>query len=240
MASSLWKLESLTLQITPLEAERAQDWQNPKALGFLPELLSRMAQLKRLFLSDLMPEKDLLHTRYLQERETHDRAISRAYYRYDQIFKPDTQWQHLSMLQVKGIAITAVDLLFLVFNQAPHLKRLWLSQIDLLQGSWDGVMAAFKDLREWELLSFLGGLFRHQGGQWWPLGPPTWESEADEHVLLQKYADYVQFDDRHPSLPPEFPDSSAYFYLVDIWKQVKDPKYVKILRRRTRDWRWRA
>ncbi|KAI4162427.1 MAG: hypothetical protein LQ342_003993 [Letrouitia transgressa] len=77
MASSLWKLESLTLQITPLEAERAQDPQNPNALGFLPQLLTRMVRLKHLVLSNLMPEEDLPHIRHFQERET-NRAISKA------------------------------------------------------------------------------------------------------------------------------------------------------------------
>ncbi|KAL9033281.1 MAG: hypothetical protein Q9214_007589 [Letrouitia sp. 1 TL-2023] len=211
MASSLWKLESLTLEITPLEADRARDQQNSKALGFLPQLLSRMVRLNRLFLCNLMPEDDWFHFRDIQTQETNNRAISRAYYSYAQIFKPDAKWEHLSMLLIKGLAITAADLFFLISYQAPNLKRLWLSEIDLLQGSWDSVMVAFKGLREWDLFSFFGGLFRHQDGQWWPFGPPTWKNEADQHALLKKCAKYVESGRSHPSLPPEFPDDSAFY-----------------------------
>lgn len=83
----------------------------------------------------------------------------------------------------------------------------------------------------------LGGSVSAPRGQWWPLGPPTWESEGAEHVLLQEYADYVRFGGRHPSLPPELSDSSATFFQVDFCKRWNDPKQIKVKQRRTRDWR---
>lgn len=208
MTIALCQLESLKLQITPRRYDLV-DQENTKALGFLPQLLEQMTGLKRLDLVLITAE------RIRKERRLSLTPLGETCYTYSQVFPPLGKWQHLEHLYLNGLAIHGLDMYFLLFHQMPRLLRLWLNRIDLLEGSWDGVVEALR-LRgawfPWELLS-LQGLFRHEGGEWWPCTPDTQE----EYLALRPYSKYAEDGGHHPSLPADAEDLLSIKYFNEMF-----------------------
>lgn len=222
MAIALCKLESLNLQITPSRFDPV-DQENTKALGFLPQLLEQMTGLKKLHLVLLTAE------RIKKERRLSLTPLGETCYTYSQVFPPLGKWQHLEHLHLSGLALHGLDMYFLLFHQMPRLLRLWLNRIDLLEGSWDGVVEALR-LRgawfPWELLG-LQGSFRHEVGQWWPCTPDT----REEYLALRPYSTYAEDGGHHPSLPVDSEDLLSIKYLNDMFCAAA-PERVQALRLR--------
>ncbi|KAM0801047.1 hypothetical protein BDR22DRAFT_207880 [Usnea florida] len=65
-------------------------------------------------------------------------------YLYSQVFSYRGRWQRLEHLHLDGLAIDGMDIIFLLFNQMPGLKGLSLKRIDLLGGTWAGVVEALR------------------------------------------------------------------------------------------------
>ena len=205
MAIAFRQLQTLQLQITPRRND-AIDHGNLDALGFLPQLLEQLANLRYLKLVLTSSERI---TRYRLSILT---PLSDTCYSYSQVFPQHGKWEHLERLDLSGLAIDGLDLVFLLLHQMPQLKRLWLYRIDLLQGRWSGVIEALRFravLRPWELLSLQGSL-RHEGGVWWPCTP---DLEDKEYLILGEFTRYAKEGGRHPCLPPDVDDRlSVYFY----------------------------
>ena len=208
MANALWQLETLKLQITPRKNDIV-DHGNDKTLGYLPQLLERMLGLKRLHLILVSSER-----RFLERRTVLDDKC----YSYSQVFSYRGRWQRLEHLYLDGLAIDGMDIIFLLFNQMPGLKGLSLKRIDLLGGTWAGVVEALRihgAYVPWQHVT-LRGPFRDGHGQWWPCTPNK-EMEMEELAVLQDYMDYAEEGGRHPSLPATCDDSMSYSYYYDMY-----------------------
>ena len=211
MANTLWQLETLKLQITPRKDDDMNHG-NDKVLGYLPQLLEKMLGLKSLHLILVNSE------RRLQKLRT---VLDDNCYSYSQVFSDRGSWQRLEHLYLDGLAINAMDIIFLLFNQMPELKGLWLGRIDLLGGTWAGVVEALRIhglVVPWQYAT-LQGPFRDEHSQWWPCTPNK-EMESEENAILREYMDYAKEGGRHPSLPATYKDSMSYSYFHNIYLSV--------------------
>ena len=219
MAIALRQLQTLDLQITP-RRYTIIDHGNIDALGYLPQLLEQLVNLRYLKLILTSAERIKRVRRLIRT------PLSDTCYSYSQVFPQRCKWERMESLHVSGLAIDGLDMVFLLLHQMPHLKRLWLHRIDLLQGRWSGVVEALRFravLRPWELLSLQGSL-RHEGGMWWPCTPDLEEEEA---ILLGEHTGYAIEGGRHLCLPPDDDDrlSVCYFqelFLVAGLERVRD------------------
>ena len=234
-ANMLSRLRKLDLHITPSEINRAQDQPDLNAVAFLPQLLSRLDGLHHLVLK-LITVEDIRREdmRMRSDVSNPDRSQSRPYYTYKHIFPTDMRWRNLTTLDVGGLAIRGMDLSYLVFNQAPFLRRLWLKHIELLDVKWEGLVELFKCRRSWDQLGFQG-LFQHCSGKWWPFNLPTTDNDRAEWEFLSDISDYIKHGGRHPSLPDDSSDSESNSYLLEFYRSV-DYEQTKELRRRIQDW----
>ncbi|KAF6219705.1 hypothetical protein HO133_003530 [Letharia lupina] len=207
MATALWQLGSLKLQITP--RSDIVDHENAEALDFLPQLLEKMIGLKSLDLVLITAE------RVEKQRRLSLALLDETCYTYSQVFPRRGKWPNLQRLYLAGLAIHGLDMTFLLFNQIPGLQRLWLNHINLLGGKWEGVVEAMRirgAFIPWDLLS-LQGSYRHLGGQWWPDSPDT----EEEQLALGAYMNYATEGGRHPSLPAGFQDSLSINYFNELY-----------------------
>ena len=222
MANALWQLETLKLQITPRKDDD-MDHGNDKVLGYLPHLLEKMLVLKRLHLILVNLERSLLEPRTV---------LDDSCYSYSQVFTDRGRWQHLEHLYLDGLAIDAMDIIFLLFNQTPGLKGLWLERVDLLGGTWAGVVEALRIHGEqvtWQHVT-LDGPFRDAHRQWWPCTPNK-EMENEESAILREYMDYAEKGGRHPSLPASREDSMSYSYYNNMYRSVDVQRLKELLMR---------
>lgn len=222
MATALKNLQTLKLQITPCSCVFINH-ENAGALGFLPHLIERLTNLKRLDL--ILVTNDRLVKRFRGLVTPLDDTC----YHSSQVFARSGKWKHLEHLYISGLAIDGLDMIFLFFYQMPKLTRLWLNRIDLLGARWDSAVEALRfrgAIIPWETLS-LEGSFRHGGTQWWPCDPDTHE----ENLALMNYARYAQDGGHHPSLPATIEDRLAENYFDEIFT-VAGLERVQDLRRR--------
>ena len=129
------------------------------------------------------------------------------------MFSDRGRWQRLEHLYLDGLAIDGMDIIFLLFNQTPGLKGLSLRRVDLLGGTWAGVVEALQihgTHLPWQHVT-LQGPFRDAQSQWWPCIPNK-EMEVEELAVLREYMDYAEEGGRHPSLPAGCEDSMSYSY----------------------------
>ena len=220
MANALWQLETLKLQITPRKDDIINH-EDDKILGYLPQLLEKMLGLKSLHLVLVNSERRLQLPRTV---------LNDTCYSYSQVFPHRGRWHRLDHLYLDGLAIDGMDMIFLLFKQMPGLKSLWLNRIDLLGGTWAGVVEALR-IRgahvPWEVVS-LKGPFRDPDSQWWPCKPDE-EMEMEELSILREYMDYAEEGGRHPSLPNNWGDSMSYSYYHDMYL-LAGPQRLKKLR----------
>lgn len=218
MTTALRQLQTLELQITPRRIH-AIDNGILDALGFLPQLLEQLANLRYL---KLILESAESIQRYRLSVLT---PLNDTCYSYSQVFPQHGKWEHLEGLHLSGLAIDGLDLVFLLLHQMPQLKRLWLYRIDLLQGRWSGVIEALRFravLRPWELLSLQGSL-RHEGGMWWPCAP---DLEDKEYLILGDFMRYAKEGGRHPCLPPDVDHRLSVCYYQELFL-VAGPERVR-------------
>ena len=223
MALALWQLQTLELQITPPRHD-AIDHRNIDALGHLPHLLEKLTGLRYLKLILTSAE------RINRVRLSILTPLSDTCYSYPQVFPQCSKWERLEGLNLSGLAIDGLDMVFLLLHQMPHLKRLWLYRIDLLTGRWIGVIEVLRfraRLRPWELLS-LQGSFRHEDGVWWPCEPHL---AKKEDLLLREFMRYAKEGGRHPSLPPHVDDTLSLRLFQELFL-VAGPERQRAFRRR--------
>ena len=226
LSSNFEQLEILNLQITPRASQILEIYEDPGNLGFLPNLLGYMMGLKRLSLNFEIAEAVVgtLQNSY---------RVSEDCYTYSDVFLPEERWPNLAMLHLRGLAISGIDLYFLIYCQTPNLNQLSLSHIDLIEGRWEGIMESIRcTKREWELLSFRGW-FRHSGGRWWPDHPCRTQINRD---ALREYSEYVRFGGRRPCLSPDRPDSDSRHHDFEFlrgtsfedWRAVKQQLRISL------------
>ena len=178
-------LEDLNISI---DAKLEDASTNPCPLAALPILLLKMSSLKTLRLS---------------LAEDYPSADRPPRYRYDQVFPMTLTTSNLRMISISGLSVRAFDLLWLLSGH-PHLHYLRLEHIDLLEGSWEGVIERFRCLKCKPLeTSFLVGNFTHHGSE--RFLPPTLDRKYSEWEFRLDIEDYVVYGGNHPCLTPDSP-----------------------------------
>ncbi|KAI4146884.1 MAG: hypothetical protein L6R39_003300 [Caloplaca ligustica] len=216
MKSSLWQLETLGLTITPTEPRGAAQQRDHNLLGFLPDLLNCMTGLKCLFLN-LTSRKNKQKWRSFRTSEYNE-----AYFTYDHVFLREGRWPHLTELQIAGVAMTGLDLFYLLCYQTPHLDWLRLGPNDpIIQKTWEGVVKLLRYYPPFNLLAHNGD-YCHAGGSWWPC-PPGKDEDEDEEARdsLEKYKEYFTYNAKHPSLPASYHFSAPERY---AWQLLQMPR----------------
>ncbi|KAL8834151.1 MAG: hypothetical protein Q9170_003898 [Blastenia crenularia] len=219
MQSSLWQLERLVLTITPQRSHSDTGQLCDNQLGFFPDLLSRMTGLKCLFL-------DLRSSENVEMDCFFTREYEKACYSYEDVFPRATRWPNLIWLYIRGLAISGLDLCYLLFYQAGAIERLWLCHIDLLEGAWEGVIELLSHKRPWTLLG-LQGIYRQANDEWWPCHPNDEQAEGE---ALGKHLDYIMYGGRHPSLSADADPLASGRYLCELWQNADVGRRIAIQR----------
>ena len=136
-------------------------------------------------------------------------------YRYDEIFPALGSWPNLKELSLKGFAIGGCDLLMLVLGRA-RLRRLELGMIDLLDGTWEGVIEGLRrgpGVTELDMRM----TFKHPGGAVFrPHGPSFIMQNMTQQRFLHRIKSYVERGGRHPCLDPGSDPDTAQWWLQDL------------------------
>ena len=214
------RLEVLNLQITPCDYQ-LDEHGSSHALGFLPQMLEQLTSLTslKLILETLERQQERVA---LLPPDLDDSCLS-----YSQVFPGRGRWPQLKWFYLRGLAIDGFGLWILVSGQMPQLQRLWLNRIDLLSGRWESIVEAMRREHPWELFS-LQGQFRHQNREWWPC---TRDKESQETLILDELMYYVSGGSRHPSLPPEWHDCQAWWYLEQMFRDAGEERSKAFWRR---------
>lgn len=189
-------LEVLNISICASENDGSDDIE---ALATLPRMLQQMTGLKKLTL-------DLSKEMYKPSGPT------REFYTYQQVFPTIAMWPRITELSIKGLAIGRLDLYCLVGVRA-KVTDLTLHCIELLDGTWEGVIEALSHNRRLTEL-FLRGYFKHRGGQTFPQDKRTgWHPDQQ---TLRALEEYVMYGGRHPCLAPDDDPDSAFWWYLDL------------------------
>ena len=169
------------------------------ALTILAELLAQTRGLRRLSL-ELMPDAYPLH-------------VSNKY-RYDEIFPLTGGWPKLTELSLSGVAIGGWDLLKLILGRA-RLEQLRLSDIDLLDGTWEGVIEGMRRVSRLTEVKLYHRL-THCGGTGFGPCDPKRNDWRFRWNFLHKVESYVVYGGRHPCLSPDCDTDTAIWWYFDM------------------------
>ena len=187
----LWRYRTANSYLRCLELHITTEYaDHGDVLMFLPKLLMQARGLRQLSL-----------------------LFTRGAYPYDQVFPAIGIWRELTELSLSGLAIRGWDLVLLVLSQARHLRRLYLSDIDLLQGTWEGVVEGMHHRPPSTDLTMRHS-FTHCGGTIFK--PSNQFRRFTDCNILRDIENYVLYGGRHPCLDPEFDTEIAWRWFVDL------------------------
>lgn len=118
-------------------------------------------------------------------------------------------WPQLVDLEIAGLAIGGYRLVHLLSSRFPKLQNLCLSDIDLTDGSWEGVIEGMRHalhLQSFSLGDELGHLKQGKGDMF----------QTTNLDMLRKLEEYVVSGGRHPCLPTGVPAEEASDFWLDI------------------------
>ncbi|KAG6999221.1 hypothetical protein G7Y79_00036g071770 [Physcia stellaris] len=187
-----------------VSASRTEDYKSREALGMLPRLLGEMHSLNHLDLSIFRPASE-----------------SSEHWTYEQVFPqyPYTILPNLVSLNISGFSIKAVDFIDLLLVRLPRLRDLTFFLVELLEGSWEGVIEMLSQSGKLEALR-LPGLYEstHKGGHGFAFGTIDSDYTADD--FIHDVMDYIlNRRGRHPCLPQGCEPSAAMGY---FWTLIPD------------------
>ena len=188
-------LESLTLCFNGFDVSREMSVEH-KSLPGLQALLGSMSGLRRLMLS--LPSE----------------WYGNKFLNYRQVFPTDgTQWTRLTKLDISTLAISVKDLVHLLTSKMSSLRELTFSNIELLEGRWEGVIEFLKVYMR--LLSFT----LDEGCQLLHLGRRDFLDDMEAHEdnsLYENIETYVVSGGRHPCLRWDEDASASRKYILDL------------------------
>lgn len=170
------------------------------ALIVLPDLLRQTYGLEKL---SLHFSKDVRHFSLVPK------------YRYEEVFPALGSWPELKELSLFGLKIGGWELLILVLRQA-RLRRLELGDIELLDGTWEGVIEGLHRLPGVSELHMGIKLAQRRGTVLRPDGPFPCMKGFVQRGLLRRIESYVVCGGRHPCLTPESDPDTALRWLQDL------------------------
>ena len=170
------------------------------ALTVLPDLLRQTYGL------------ELLSLQFSRDDFHHSLAPK---YRYDEIFPAFGSWPELKGLSLFNFAIGGWDLLMLVLGRR-RLRRLELGLIDLLDGTWEGVIEGLRRRPGVTELN-MRMTFTHRGGDvFGPDGPSPFLKSLTHQSFLHRIESYVACGGRHPCLTPDCDPDTALWWFQDL------------------------
>ena len=129
-------------------------------------------------------------------------------YKHDQIFPREGQWSQLKSLSLQNVASTAEDFLVLLTRKSPILSNLELGMVELLTGTWDGVIECMMQSMHLSKFNIIyDTAFLHRGG----IDFLESKHYPDPEVIEK----YVENGGRHPALQTHEPDSAAQRYVTE-------------------------
>lgn len=142
-----------------------------------------------------------------------------AFHTYDQIFPKEGHWSQLTTLSLCNLASSAADLLTLLTGRMPNLRDFQLGSVELLTGTWEGVIECM--MQSMHLRRFFPLCHKNAPGA---LKTQLWHS-GGSRFLKRNYPhfnairNYVENGGRHPCLRSDQPDSAAHDYVTDDLKR---------------------
>ena len=137
-----------------------------------------------------------------------------SYYIYDTVFFKVMTWNNLEDLALKRLASTTTDLLRLLLIQMPHLRKLAVGCLDLIDGNcWASIMECLRQFHHFTTFKM-----KHRG----------WFNSTckEPHVCdVAELVDYVMNGGRHPCLSEEQPTSASEAYMLQIDASLRDSLY---------------
>ena len=131
------------------------------------------------------------------------------------LFPAFGSWPELKELSLFNFAIGGWGLLMLVLGQ-PRLRRLELGLIDLLDGTWEGVIEGLRRRPGVTELN-MRMIFTHRGGAVFRLdGPSPFLKSLTRQSFLRRIESYVACGGRHPCLTPESDPDTALWWFQDL------------------------
>ena len=191
------------------------DFTSPEGLGILPDMLVEMKDLENL-------EVDLRRWFNL------DLSYDIRYHTLQQLFPFDI-WPNLVSLSLSGLSTKATDLLDLLSIQLPKLRRLSLTEIELLDGHWEGMIAVMNGvgLREFTLQGYHPCL-TYRGRLMFEAGKPNTEYT---HVdFFNDIEHYVVHGGRHPCLPPNSESRASLYYALSMIAEKDRGRYQTLFK----------
>ena len=141
-----------------------------------------------------------------------DNRPNQLLYSCEDIFPPQGRWSHLTSLHLDNFASSATDFLTLLTRAMPNLKDLHLSTIELLSGTWEGVLECMMQLMHLSLLLIYPDTeFLHCGGDKF--------LDEQESFIRDEIENYVVYGGRHPCLRPNQSKSAAKEYVTEELRQ---------------------
>lgn len=131
---------------------------------------------------------------------------------FNQVFPQQGHWSKLTTLSLFCFASSATDFLTLLIHRMPSLIIVELEEVELLTGSWEGVIECM--MQSMHLLRF----DIIADGHMWHCEGADFLANGDPRVLCGKIEEYVKKGGRHPCLGPEEPDSAAQKYVSEDLK----------------------
>ena len=138
------------------------------------------------------------------------------FYNYDQVFPPEGQWSQLTSLKLVNFSSSATNFLTLLTRATPNLKELMLDGIELLSGTWEGVLECM--MQSMHLSNFL----LDEGTELWHCGGDKFLG-LDEFSFPEEIENYVVNGGRHPSLLSNQPDCATEEYITEDLRQFYKP-----------------
>lgn len=185
-------MQDLTLQLAQSSKE-VEDRSKLKKLSRLQSLLKSMTGLKKLNIC-------------FSQADGYD-----CYFSHEQVLPSDGRWMGLISLQISGMNTPAKDLVQLLTMRMPNLQLLHLSEIELVDGRWEGVIEGMK--RSMHL-----GFFSCEAcfGPW-GVGCQDFTAVYFEVGSDSVVGQYVLCGGRHPCLLPDERDEASKKYLSAPW-----------------------
>ena len=152
----------------------------------------------------------------------------KSFFTYTVVFPENGHWPELTTFAVRNLAIGTKDLITLLSTKMPSLRHLALSNMNLLDGQWEGIIEYLRVAKR--LSTFIipsGSLLLHRGGRNYVLELPRVRNvpirKEDCAAFCYSIGKYVAHWWKwpwlkHPSLFPRQPAQASVDYLHDVFR----------------------
>ncbi|KAM0805155.1 hypothetical protein BDR22DRAFT_487514 [Usnea florida] len=150
---------------------------------------------------------------------------------YTKVFPSTGLWSHLTTLTISNLEVGTKDLITLLFNQIPNLRRLTLGNMVLLDGEWEGIIEYLRVANRLSSFWFTGRfMLLHRGGHnYFEDSFEAFHSKCGAfYKFLTSVEDYVVNWSTnptliHPNLTEDHPPYRSLDYLRNVFRLCEVP-----------------